>query len=146
MTAYGERIFSRPYRLDHFGVVINRNELGAFRPWQVVQLRSHTQNCRARGFEQRNAKVIARQVRLRRSERRPEQVPLPSDLVAFGEVGLGGEVRQVAHAPRRLSETARLGFRRVIAPRSAPDPETKDLRLVRVATLPEALAACGLIP
>ena len=36
--------------------------------------------------------------------------PLPSDLVAFGEVGLGGEVRQVAHAPRRLSEAARLGF------------------------------------
>jgi len=71
--------------------------------------------------------------------------PLPSDLVAFGEVGLGGEVRQVAHAPRRLSEAARLGFRRVIAPRSAPEPESKDLRLVRVATLPEALAATGLI-
>jgi DNA repair protein RadA/Sms len=71
--------------------------------------------------------------------------PLPSDLVAFGEVGLGGEVRQVAHAPRRLSEAARLGFRRVIAPRSAPEPESEDLRLVRVATLPEALAATGLI-
>ena len=56
--------------------------------------------------------------------------PLPSDLVAFGEVGLGGEVRQVAHAPRRLSEAARLGFRRVIGPRSAPEPETKDMRLV----------------
>ncbi|HZB42292.1 MAG TPA: DNA repair protein RadA [Ilumatobacter sp.] len=72
--------------------------------------------------------------------------PLPADLVAFGEVGLGGEVRQVAHAPRRLSEAARLGFKRVIAPRSAPGPETNDLRLVRVATVPEALAACGLIP
>ena len=72
--------------------------------------------------------------------------PLPSDLVAFGEVGLGGEVRQVAHAPRRLSEAARLGFRRVIAPRSTPDPESNDMRLVRVATLPEALAACGLNP
>jgi DNA repair protein RadA/Sms len=72
--------------------------------------------------------------------------PLPADLVAFGEVGLGGEVRQVAHAPRRLSEAARLGFKRVIAPRSAPEPETNDLRLVRVATVPEALAACGLIP
>jgi DNA repair protein RadA/Sms len=72
--------------------------------------------------------------------------PLPSDLVAFGEVGLGGELRQVAHAPRRLSEAARLGFTRVIAPRSVPEPETKDMRLVRAATLPEALAACGLIP
>jgi DNA repair protein RadA/Sms len=72
--------------------------------------------------------------------------PLPSDLVAFGEVGLGGEVRQVAHAPRRLSEAARLGFRRVIAPRSAPEPESSALRLVRVASVPEALAAGGLIP
>jgi DNA repair protein RadA/Sms len=72
--------------------------------------------------------------------------PLPGDLVAFGEVGLGGEVRQVAHAPRRLSEAARLGFKRVIGPRSAPEPETNHLRLVRVTTVPEALAACGLIP
>jgi len=72
--------------------------------------------------------------------------PLPSDLVAFGEVGLGGELRQVAHGPRRLSEAARLGFRRAIGPRSAPDPETTNMRLVRAATLPEALAASGLIP
>ena len=70
--------------------------------------------------------------------------PLPSDLVAFGEVGLGGEIRQVAHTPRRLAEAARLGFRRVIGPRSAPDPEGDRLRLLRVATLPEALAAAGL--
>jgi DNA repair protein RadA/Sms len=70
--------------------------------------------------------------------------PLPSDLVAFGEVGLGGEIRQVAHTPRRLSEAARLGFRRAIGPRSAPDPDADSLRLLRVATLPEALAAAGL--
>jgi DNA repair protein RadA/Sms len=72
--------------------------------------------------------------------------PLPSDLVAFGEVGLAGEVRQVAHAARRLSEAARLGFRRVVAPRSVPEPDTGNLRIVRVATVPEALAECGLIP
>jgi DNA repair protein RadA/Sms len=70
--------------------------------------------------------------------------PLPPDLVAFGEVGLGGELRQVAHTPRRLAETARLGFTRVIAPRAAPQPDDRRLRLVRVATLPEALAAAGL--
>jgi len=70
--------------------------------------------------------------------------PLPPDLVAFGEVGLGGEVRQVANAPRRLSEAARLGFKRVIAPRTSPAPEDDGLRMLRVATLPEALAAAGL--
>jgi DNA repair protein RadA/Sms len=70
--------------------------------------------------------------------------PLPADLVAFGEVGLGGEIRQVAHTPRRLSEAARLGFRRAIGPRSAPEPDADSLRLLRVATLPEALKAAGL--
>jgi DNA repair protein RadA/Sms len=71
-------------------------------------------------------------------------VPLPPDLVAFGEVGLGGELRQVAHAPRRLAEAARLGFTRVIGPRTAPQPDADSLRLVRAATLSEALAAAGL--
>jgi DNA repair protein RadA/Sms len=41
---------------------------------------------------------------------------VPSDLVAFGEVGLGGEVRQVPQLPRRLAEAARLGFRRALVP------------------------------
>lgn len=71
-------------------------------------------------------------------------IPLPADLAAFGEVGLGGELRQVAHTPRRLAEAGRLGFRRVIGPKSAPEPEDERLRLLRVATLPEALAAAGL--
>jgi DNA repair protein RadA/Sms len=70
--------------------------------------------------------------------------PLPPDLVAFGEVGLGGELRQVAHAPRRLSEAARLGFTRVIAPRTAPEPDDR-IRLIRAATVSEALAAAGLL-
>lgn len=70
--------------------------------------------------------------------------PLPADLVAFGEVGLGGEVRQVAQAQRRLSEAARLGFTRAIAPRATPDPEAPGLKLERVTSLPEALAQAGL--
>jgi len=60
--------------------------------------------------------------------------PVPADVVAFGEVGLGGEVRQVPHAPRRLEEAARLGFRRAVVPdscRLAPDA----MRLVRVGDL-----------
>ncbi len=36
--------------------------------------------------------------------------PLPADLVACAEVGLGGELRQVGQTPRRLAEAARLGF------------------------------------
>jgi DNA repair protein RadA/Sms len=69
--------------------------------------------------------------------------PLPPDLVAFGEVGLAGEIRQVSHARRRLTEAARLGFRRAIVPANSPNG-VEGMTLVRVATLTEALAAAGL--
>jgi DNA repair protein RadA/Sms len=36
-----------------------------------------------------------------------------------GEVGLGGEVRMVGHIEQRISEAARLGFKRIIVPRPA---------------------------
>jgi DNA repair protein RadA/Sms len=69
--------------------------------------------------------------------------PLPPDLVVFGEVGLAGELRQVAHAPRRLAEAARMGFRRAVVPANTPD-DTPGITLVRVSTVAEALAAVGL--
>ena len=69
--------------------------------------------------------------------------PLPSDLVVFGEVGLAGEIRQVSHAKRRLNEAARLGFRRAIVPANSP-AGIDGMRLIRVATVTEALAAAGL--
>jgi DNA repair protein RadA/Sms len=67
---------------------------------------------------------------------------VPDDLVVIGEVGLGGEVRQVARTARRLAEASRLGYRRAIAPASSPPVD--GIELVRVATLAEALGrACG---
>ncbi|HXF94850.1 MAG TPA: DNA repair protein RadA [Gemmatimonadales bacterium] len=39
--------------------------------------------------------------------------PAPSDALFLGEVGLGGEIRPVAAAERRLAEAVRQGFRRV---------------------------------
>lgn len=70
---------------------------------------------------------------------------LPSDLVACGEVGLGGELRQVAHTPRRLAEAARLGFRRAVVPFSAPEaPE--GIEVMRVGTLLDAVDRLGLVP
>jgi DNA repair protein RadA/Sms len=41
---------------------------------------------------------------------------LPPDLVAFGEVGLAGEIRSVAGIGRRIAEAGRMGFRRAIVP------------------------------
>ncbi|MCB0988612.1 MAG: DNA repair protein RadA [Microthrixaceae bacterium] len=64
--------------------------------------------------------------------------PVPPDLVACGEIGLGGELRQVAHTPRRLAEAARLGFTRAIVPHSAPH-DVGGIELIRVGTLLEAM-------
>jgi DNA repair protein RadA/Sms len=72
-------------------------------------------------------------------------VPLPADAVACGEVGLGGELRQVGQLGRRLSEAARLGFRRAVLPASAPEPPPGMVAL-RAATLADAIAALGLAP
>jgi DNA repair protein RadA/Sms len=69
---------------------------------------------------------------------------LDHDLVASAEVGLGGELRQVAQTPRRLAEAARMGFRRAIVPRSAPDAGTS-LEVARVQTLAEAIEAAGIL-
>ncbi|MDQ6839455.1 MAG: DNA repair protein RadA [Actinomycetota bacterium] len=65
--------------------------------------------------------------------------PLPHDLVAIGEVGLGGELRQVAHTARRLAEAGRLGFTRAVVPSSAPPGGP--IEAVRAPTLAEAVAA-----
>ena len=43
---------------------------------------------------------------------------LPRDAVYFGEIGLSGSVRGVAHAGLRLKEAAKLGFARAFAPQS----------------------------
>ncbi|MDG2428925.1 MAG: DNA repair protein RadA [Acidimicrobiales bacterium] len=71
--------------------------------------------------------------------------PLEPDTVAFGEVGLGGELRQVTDTGRRLNEAARLGFRRAVVPVSTPDPSA-GIELIRVGTLIEAVAAVDLLP
>ena len=42
--------------------------------------------------------------------------PIPSDLVAIGEVGLTGELRTVNQLAQRISEVRRLGFRKCVIP------------------------------
>jgi DNA repair protein RadA/Sms len=70
--------------------------------------------------------------------------PLPEDIVVCGEVGLGGEVRQVSHCDRRLAEAARLGFTRALVPRLSPDPPA-GMTAMRVGTLLEAIEAVGFV-
>ncbi|MCB9820062.1 DNA repair protein RadA [Candidatus Nomurabacteria bacterium] len=41
---------------------------------------------------------------------------LDDDVVVFGEVGLGGEIRSARHAERRIAEAKKLGFSKALAP------------------------------
>ncbi len=45
-------------------------------------------------------------------------VPVPADMVVFGEIGLSGEVRAVAQGDARLKEAAKLGFAQGTVPAS----------------------------
>jgi len=45
--------------------------------------------------------------------------PVPDDVVAFGEIGLAGEVRSVTHLQARVSECIRLGFTRIVVPKAS---------------------------
>ena len=62
---------------------------------------------------------------------------LAPDAVAVGEVGLGGELRQVPQVERRLAEAARLGFRCAIGPASLP--AVPGVTALTAATLADAL-------
>ncbi|HEX8769877.1 MAG TPA: DNA repair protein RadA, partial [Acidimicrobiales bacterium] len=68
---------------------------------------------------------------------------LPDDLVAIGEVGLGGEVRQVGQMERRMTEAVRLGFKRALVPTYAP-PAPPGITAIPVATVEAAVVAAGL--
>jgi DNA repair protein RadA/Sms len=71
--------------------------------------------------------------------------PLAENLVACGEVGLAGELRQASNTARRLAEAARLGFTRAIIPASsAVDINISGIKLEPAHTVAEALALAGL--
>jgi DNA repair protein RadA/Sms len=67
------------------------------------------------------------------------QVALPSTVVAFGEVGLGGEVRRIPGMGRRLSEAASHGFRGAIVPGRA-EVSASGIRISFARDLGSALA------
>jgi DNA repair protein RadA/Sms len=67
---------------------------------------------------------------------------LPRGLAVFGEVGLAGEIRPSPRGQERLREAAKLGFSRVIAPRSnLPKKPIEGLEVVAVERIDAALAA-----
>jgi len=66
--------------------------------------------------------------------------PLPRGMVAFGEVGLAGEVRPAPRGQERLREAAKLGFSVAIIPKAnAPKHKIEGLEVIAVERLEQAL-------
>ncbi|QLB12944.1 DNA repair protein RadA/Sms [Bisgaardia hudsonensis] len=68
-------------------------------------------------------------------------VPLPRDLVVFGEVGLAGEIRPVPSGQERISEAAKHGFKRAIVPfANKPKNSLQNMQVFTVKKLADVLS------
>jgi DNA repair protein RadA/Sms len=68
--------------------------------------------------------------------------PVAADLALVGEIGLSGELRSVGQLPRRLNEAAKLGFTRVLVPKTVArklEHPPAGLEILGARTLREAL-------
>lgn len=67
---------------------------------------------------------------------------LKDDVIAFGEIGLAGEIRGVSNAQQRVNEAIRLGFRKIIIPyhnyKSLPDELKNKAQIVGVRRIRDA--------
>jgi DNA repair protein RadA/Sms len=71
-----------------------------------------------------------------------KDLPPHPDMIALGEIGLGGELRRIAHPERRIAEAARLGYSRVLLPRANArelGASRDGVRIVGAGTVVEAL-------
>ena len=74
-----------------------------------------------------------------------KDIVMPENLLAFGEVGLTGEIRAVNHAGLRVTEAARLGFGKCILPyhnlKNLVLPDDAQIEVIGVRTIRDAVAA-----
>lgn len=69
--------------------------------------------------------------------------PIDEMLVAFGEVGLGGEIRSVSQASQRIKEAERMGFRKIVIPKQCAEkisPKDYDIEIIPVSNLKQAFS------
>lgn len=68
--------------------------------------------------------------------------PLPQSLIAFGELGLSGEIRPVPGGQERLKEAAKHGFKTAIIPQANATKKTiEGMRILPVKNLQDAINA-----
>ncbi len=65
---------------------------------------------------------------------------IPNDTVAIGEVGLSGEIRSVNFLEKRIKEAEKLGFQKVILPKTSKPPKI-EMKTVFVRNVAEAVAS-----
>ncbi|HXG01537.1 MAG TPA: magnesium chelatase domain-containing protein, partial [Bacteroidota bacterium] len=67
-------------------------------------------------------------------------VPVDSQTVAIGEIGLGGEIRSVSQIEKRIGEAQKLGFVRVVIPKNNLKTSRSAVQeLIEVSTIDEAI-------
>jgi len=68
-------------------------------------------------------------------------VPVDSQTVAIGEIGLGGEIRTIAHCEKRVQEAAKLGFKTIVVPKTNAKKmkSSNGIAIVGVETIQEAI-------
>jgi len=70
-----------------------------------------------------------------------KNMPLPQDLIVFGEVGLAGEIRPVQNGLERLNEAVKHGFKKAIVPRSnQPKQNIEGMEVIAVSRLSDAIS------
>lgn len=70
--------------------------------------------------------------------------PVSDDLIAFGEIGLGGEIRNISHISQRIREASRLGFKRALVPKqalSAINSKDFSIEIIGVNNLKQAFSS-----
>ena len=70
---------------------------------------------------------------------------IKDDVIAFGEIGLAGEIRAVSQCEMRIKEAARLGFKKCIVPvhnkRNLPSELKNEIEIIGVRTIRQAFEA-----
>ena len=64
---------------------------------------------------------------------------IDSNLVVFGEVGLGGEIRNVGQIDKRIIEAKKLGFKTIMIPQTNFKFAENEMQIIQVKNLNEAI-------
>lgn len=69
-------------------------------------------------------------------------IPIPRDICVAGEIGLSGEIRPISRIDQRISEAAKLGFKRIVIPTQTKKIATikSDIKVIQVPKIEDAFA------